>query len=536
MIGTHSNRSISFLAFLILIISTGCSQQPAKKSFHISQQPPVIGQDSHKFVQRKSNVDKLRLKDPVFKSAHTNSIWDRLISLYALPEVDNKRIDREVDWFISHPEYLSRVQKRAEPYLHLILEEIESKNIPGELALLPVVESAFKPKAYSSAKAAGLWQFIPSTGRLYGLHQNTWYDGRRDVYASTQAATSYLKKLSEHFDGDWFLALASYNYGRGNVQKSIRRNINRDLPTDYWSLRLPNETRTYVPRLLAVAKIFAHPEEYNIPLQDIPNEPYAELVHLDSQIDLTKAAELANTSMEEILTLNPAFKQWCTAPNGPHSLLIPIDQAAQFRKNLAQISPDQLYTKRKLKKNRAKSRTVRLTKHKVRRGESLNIIAKRYRTSVAAIVRTNRLKSSNNIQAGRVISVPSSLRKTAIYSVKRKNATGKVLYTVKKGDSIWRIAKKFSVSAKTLSLRNNISSKNPLKAGQKLIIATGSKNIPSKKKIKHLRYTVKKGDSLSNISRKFNVSVTDLRKWNSNNMGKYLIPGQKIKVVVDKTT
>ncbi|MDP1970660.1 MAG: transglycosylase SLT domain-containing protein, partial [Methylobacter sp.] len=247
------NRSVKFLLVLISLIATGCSTT-SKDSFN--DRPPASAEMDNSYMRHALHPFGKQKYD--VSSKYKNTVWERLISLYSLPEIENERIQREINWYLRHPAYLARVQQRAEPYLHLILNEIEAKNIPGELALLPIVESAFLPEAYSKSDASGLWQFIPATGRLYGLQQNAWYDGRRDVYASTKAATSFLKHLGETFDGDWYLALASYNYGKGNVRKAIEKNENLSLATDYWSLDLPKETADYVPRLLAIAKIFAN--------------------------------------------------------------------------------------------------------------------------------------------------------------------------------------------------------------------------------------------------------------------------------------
>ncbi|MDP3521182.1 MAG: transglycosylase SLT domain-containing protein [Hydrogenophaga sp.] len=262
------NRSVKFLFILIFLVVTGCST--TSNSFN--DRPPDSSETDNSYVRHALHpFGKQKYNVPV---KYKNTVWERLISLYSLPEIQNERIDRELNWYLRHPAYLARVQQRAEPYLHLILDEVEAKNIPGELALLPIVESAFLPEAYSKSDASGLWQFIPATGRLYGLQQNTWYDGRRDVYASTKAATAFLKHLGETFDGDWHLALASYNYGKGNVRKAIEKNENLNRDTDYWSLDLPKETADYVPRLLAIAKIFANADKYNVQLQNIPNRPY----------------------------------------------------------------------------------------------------------------------------------------------------------------------------------------------------------------------------------------------------------------------
>lgn len=529
---------------MILTLSAGCTQQQTKSSLSISQKPPIVKRDSYKPQLNKLKFAKSK-KDSVFKSAHNGShtIWERLVSLYALPEVENERIEREISWFLKNPDYLMRVQKRAEPYLHLILDEIESKNIPGELALLPVVESAFRPDAYSPAHASGLWQFIPATGRLYGLQQNNWYDGRRDVYASTQAATQFLKDLSENFEGDWLLALASYNWGKGNVQKSIDKNLARDLPTDYWSLQMPDETFNYVPRLMAVAKIFANPDQYNISLYEIPDQPYFEVVDLDSQLDLRKAAELAQTSVDEIKRLNPAFKRNATAPNGPHRLLIPVDQVSVFKENLAQLPVEERFTQTSAPvipdRDQARTSVQNSITHKIRPGESLNLIAKKYHTSVAAIRSANRLDKPNSIQAGKMLTIPTTGRAiTTAATAKPAPPSSKPLaYTVKPGDTFWKISRQFSVSTQDIQKWNNLKPNSNLKAGQKLAIKAGTQTLASAKSAeKPINYTVKPGDSLMQISRKFKVPVSDLLKWNSTSVDKVLKPGQQLKVLAGNST
>ena len=324
------NKPAIFFVFLIALIIAGCSDTP--------NEPLVIEQstDTSKPYSTSSHKPsqgffKKRLKG-LF--SHHDTVWERMLSLYSLPEVSNERVDRELSYFLSHRDYIARIQERAAPYMHLILDEIEAKNLPGELALLPVVESAFIPEAYSRSAASGLWQFIPSTGRLYGLEQNSWYDGRRDIYASTIAATTFLKELGEEFNGDYFLALASYNWGKGNVGKAISRNEYQGLPTDYWSLDLPKETSDYVPRLLAIAKLFANAEQYGVRLQNIPNKPYCEVVNVGSQLDLDKAAELANTPLSHFMKLNPCFKKGTTSPYGHIGYWCRLNTHKALSKNL----------------------------------------------------------------------------------------------------------------------------------------------------------------------------------------------------------
>ncbi len=538
------NRSVKLLSVLVFLIATGCSTT-SKDSFN--DRPPASSELDNSYVRHALHpFGKQKYTVP---AKYKNTVWERLLSLYSLPEIENERINRELNWYLRHPAYLARVQQRAEPYLHLILDEVEAKNIPGELALLPIVESAFLPEAYSKSDASGLWQFIPATGRLYGLQQNAWYDGRRDVYASTKAATSFLKHLGETFDGDWHLALASYNYGKGNVRKAIEKNENLNLATDYWSLDLPKETADYVPRLLAVAKIFANADKYNINLQHIPNKPYCELVDVKSQLDLNKAAELANTPLNEFLKLNPGFNYSSTAPQGPHHLLIPVDKAHLFKQNLAQLPYDErVDLKRYHNETMAQVRHDEIqtlpSKHKVKAGESLASIADKNNTTTKSIRQANHL-ASNTIQSGMLLKMPAPQKAAAPQlAVKTKTVNSKStpsqVYIVKKGDTIWSIAQKFSVSDKDVAEWNNITLKTAVVLGQKLTIKTVSQQAVAPRAVAasttgvHLiSYTVKQGDSLAQISRKFNVSVADLRKWNPPEISNALTPGKKLKVILN---
>jgi membrane-bound lytic murein transglycosylase D len=541
--GVNFNRSVKLLLVLVFLNSTGCSTT-SKDSFN--DRPPAYSETDNGYVRHA--LHPFGKQKYTASSKYKNTVWERLISLYSLPEINNERIDRELNWYLRHPGYLARVQQRAEPYLHLILNEIEAKNIPGELALLPIVESAFLPEAYSKSDASGLWQFIPATGRLYGLQQNAWYDGRRDVYASTKAAAAFLKHLGETFDGDWHLALASYNYGKGNVRKAIERNENLNLPTDYWSLDLPKETADYVPRLLAIAKIFANADKYNIALQPIPNKPYCELVDAQSQLDLNKAAELANTPLNEFLKLNPGFNHSSTAPQGPHHLLIPVAKAQLFKQNLAQLPYDQrVDMKRYHAETMAQIRHNEIqaipSQHKVKAGESLASIADKNNTTPQSIRQANHL-ASNSIHSGMILKMPSPQKTLSEpFNAKTVNNTFRgQTYVVKPGDTFWNIAQKFSVSVSDIAKWNKIAPKSALVLGQKLTIKTSQQQaavvapkaaVSSAAGIRSISYTVKQGDSLAQISRKFNVSIADLRKWNPLAMNSSLTPGKKLKVILN---
>lgn len=562
------NRLANFLLILVSLIAVGCSET-SKAPLSSNDDAPLATDQSSNYdnYQASHSSGKLNFRSTsrAGRKDHYDTVWDRLFSLYSLPEIHNERIDREVDWYLQHPASLAIIQQRAEPYLHLILDEIEAKNIPGEMALLPVVESAFVPDAYSKADASGLWQFIPSTGEEYGLEQNAWYDGRRDIYASTQAATTYLKELSETFDGDWLLALASYNCGKGNVRKSIEKNEDRYMSTDYWSLSLPKETLDYVPRLLAISRIFAHAEEYNIHLQHIPNKPYLEVVNIQSPLDLHKAAQLANTPFDKFVKLNPGFNRSCTAPQGPHRLLVPVDKAQSFKKNLAQLPFDErvdlkqyFYEDRLAQIKREEEKAARIAKrdaekvrvaevrreeviqatdkYKVRPGESLSAIASKNHTTVRNLQLMNHL-AKNSVRSGMVLKIPATSKTASlplIAKASKSKLAGNQVYSVKKGDTFWNIAQRYSVSAKEIAEWNKITLKTALVPGRKLTIkSTNPQLASSSSSIRLIRYTVGKGDSLTQIARKFNISVTDLRKSNSETLAKGLRPGQKLKILVD---
>lgn len=288
-----------------------------------------------------------------------DNLWDRLFDRFDLPAVDHPDVDREFNWFLNHPTYIERVQSRAEPFLYSIVKQLEKQNMPGELALLPVIESAFQPHVVSPAHAAGIWQFIPATGRHYGLKTSHSYDGRRDIYASTRAAIKYLKKLHNDFNGDWLLAVAGYNCGEGAVARAIQRNAARGLPTDFWSLDLPQETRTYVPRLLAVARLFSDSEQYGVELRPIPNQALYKTVKMNDQVDLALAANAADISLDRLLELNPGFKRQQVDLDGSYRLFIPAHKKiVDFKEELArQIASSRGYSERDVQASAAPAET-----------------------------------------------------------------------------------------------------------------------------------------------------------------------------------
>ncbi len=454
-------------------------------------------------------------------------LWVRIRDGFALNQPDNKRVKNATTWYTRHPSYVARVTEQAEPYLHYIVNEVEQRGMPAEIALLPVVESAYQPFAYSPGRAAGLWQFIPATGKRFGLKLNWWYDGRRDVVASTQAALDYLQYLHDMFDGDWLLALAAYNSGEGTVQRAIRENKKKGKPTDYWSLRLPRETQEYVPRLLAISAIVARPEEEGVALQPIADQPYLTSVDMDGQLDLSVAAGLADMSVEELQRLNPGFNRWATDPDGPHRLLLPADKAEIFNQGLASLPPEQ---------------RVQWVRHRIRNGETLGHIAARYGTTVDVLRRINQIKG-NNIRAGKYLMIPVAGHELAgdmLTARASSGATRQYKHKVESGDSLWQLARRYDVSVKQLADWNDIDAKKPLRPGQNLIVKSGTRgdNATALGKAATQRkivYTVRSGDSLARISQRFNVSVKQLLNWNQLSKNRIIKPGQQLTVFIDVT-
>ena len=444
-------------------------------------------------------------------------------------DLDQRGVQTRIKWFAKNQQYIDRVVERAEPYLFHITSRLKERGMPLDLALLPIVESAYQPFAYSRSHASGIWQFISSTGKQYGLKHNWWYDGRRDIVAATDAALDYLAMLHKRFNGDWQHALAAYNTGEGNVERAIRRNKKAGKKTDFWSLRLPRETRGYLPSLLAIAEVLRS-KKYNIRFNPIPNTAYFESIDVGSQIDLATVAKLSGLSIAEVYTLNPGFNRWATDPDGPHRLLIPVAKAAQFKQGLVALPASERLTWKK---------------HTIREGESLNRIAARYQTSVSALKQTNRLRG-DLIRAGRALLIPVAQQPGNYYSLSadarkfsalKKTADGKsYIYTIKRGDNLWDIGRHYGISVRQLTEWNGLYQKSILRPGQKLTVwikddpAQARQNLIKAvaKKTNNGLYTVRRGDSLWLIARKFNIRVKDLLEWNNLKRGKYLQPGQNL--------
>jgi membrane-bound lytic murein transglycosylase D len=351
-------------------------------------------------------------------------VWGRIRSGYAIPDINNELVAKHVAWYSTRPDYIARTTARASRYLFHVVTELEKRGMPTELALLPFIESAFNPQALSSANAAGMWQFVPGTGRDFNLTQDAFKDERRGILASTDAALTYLQRLYDMF-GDWQLALAAYNWGEGSVQKAIKRNQAAGKPTDFESLAelMPAETRNYVPKLQAVKNIIANPAQFGLNLPLIDNTPYFTAVDKTSDIDLTIAAQLADLSVDEFKALNPQFKRPVITGDEQTKILLPKENAAKFHLNLAQWGKE-LST---------------WTTHKITSArESIGTLAARFHTTPEVIRQANNIPQKSLLKAGSTILVPKvstsanidipmdvERNATVAYEAERERATGK---------------------------------------------------------------------------------------------------------------
>lgn len=446
---------------------------------------------------------------------------------FRLPYRDTRAVSQEFDWLLRHPDYLQRVFERARPYLPYIYDQLIEHDLPLELALLPVVESAFDPFAYSHGQAAGLWQFIPATARHFGVQQNWWYDGRRDLIDSTAAAIEYLGRLHTLFDGDWLLAIAAYNTGEGKVRRELRR---AGTGASFWELSLPRETRAYVPRLLALSRLVAAPGDFGVSLPWIPYTQQFEIVPTAGQIDLAVVSDLSGVPVETLYRFNPGLNRWATPPDGPHRLLVPIHYAAGLAPALADLTAQQ---------------RVRWRRHPIAPGDTLSSVAARHGTTTAALRAANNLRGST-IRAGDHLLIPSAHLQQQQYALsaeqrlhdKTAPRDGDLQYVVRPGDSLWSIARQFDVSVAQLARWNAMAPRDTLQPGRNLVVRGAAGQLHAAHAMpdtqRRINYTVRRGDSLAAISSRFSVSVAQLKRWNHMIADqKYIYPGQKLVMYID---
>lgn len=455
-------------------------------------------------------------------------IWSRLTHGFQFAhEFDNKQVQDQIAFYQKNANLLRVGSERAEPFMFEIAQALEHRGMPAELALLPIVESAFNPNAAAPGNVVGMWQIQGSTGRSLGLKQDWWYDGRRDPLASTEAALDYLETLYEMFDSDWLLALAAYNAGPGNIQKAIDRNASRDRPTDFWSLNLPSVTKEYIPKLIALSQLVAARDHFGVELADIENTAVVERIEIGYQMDLQFAAALAGLDPVELYQLNPGYRQWATHPDGPHSLLLPIERKEAFMSALA---------------NAPERPQVTWDRYLVQRGDSLSKIARQFGTEVGALQQANGLDGNRIIAgeslliprayaAGTTLPVPNAPQYSSTPATLVAPPDASPQYTVRSGDTLWRIASRYNLKVGELAGMNNIALNDVLKPGQVLNVKTDTAIVQSGSPTdasSPLIYNVRSGDSLSRIAQQFGVGVADLAAWNSIGAGDLIHPGQAL--------
>jgi membrane-bound lytic murein transglycosylase D len=398
--------------------------------------------------------------------AATGDLWDRIVRGYAIPDIQGPLVDKWEQWYAARPDYVARMVERSRRYLYHIVTEVDQRGMPLEIALLPMVESAFNPNAMSATHASGIWQFMPGTAKHYGLKQNWWFDSRRDVVAATNSALDYLQQLHTEFN-DWQLALAAYNWGEGNVERAIARNRARGLPTDYSSLQMmADETRNYLPKLQAVKNIVADPAKFGIVLADVPDTPYFTIVRTTIQMDVKRAAELAELPLDEFLALNPQHNRPVIFGADEYGILLPIDKAEIFAAKLELMDQP----------------LVSWQAHRMKPGETLAQVALRYGMSLETLKSVNGIGPHSTVPTGYSLLVPSQRASEASaesleHAVFTTVPAGRTFYyVVRRGDTIHGIAARYGVSMEDVRRWNHLS-RNWLRAGEKLRITSDARPV-----------------------------------------------------------
>lgn len=536
--------TVRISAVVLLALLTGCVSTTGSNSDNTASasvpattpvKPKATATDFHRSTAS-AELIAARLwtsgltEEQLLDATELEDLWQRIQAQLSFKVPQTRAIVEQRNFYADNQVFLDRIAGRAQPFLYYIVQELEKRQMPLELALLPIVESAFDPLAYSPARAAGMWQFMPATGKRFGLKQNSWYDGRRDVIQSTQAALDYLQYLYNTLEHDWLNAIAAYNAGEGRIMRAIQANKKRRLPTDFWSLDLPSETTAYVPKLLALVDILQRPEEFQIVWKFIANEPKIAVIDVGSQLDLAVAAEMAEMSVADLQALNPGFSQWATDPEGPHHLVIPVEKTATFSNKLAQTPTDRL---------------MQWQPYQVKSGDTLGAIAKRHHTTVAALTHLNKL-NGNTIRIGQTLLIPRSggnaeqqladlVQQSTGADSNAEHSHSKLEYTIQRGDTLWDLSRKYNVTVAQLRSWNKLTDSAVLNEGQRLQIRQNIIAQNEQPKTRTVNYRVRPGDSLAKIAQRFSVTVDDIVKWNNINTNRYLQPGQQLTLLVDIT-
>lgn len=438
-----------------LALIAGCQTLPADNEAETARQTSTTDQ-----MQGRSGRDAPPLRTqryPPAEHVDPSDLWARLRDGMQWEIPDNRQVREARAYYLAQDRYFETITERGALYLHYIVEEIERRDMPMELALLPLVESALNPFALSSQQAMGLWQIMPATGRHLGLDSDWWYDGRRDLRQSTAAALDYLQYLHDSLEGDWLLAVAAYNGGVGRVGRAVLGNSSHGRRTDFWSLPLPSETRTYVPRLLALSSLVGDPDAWKLALPPLANAPAFVPVPTGGQIELARAAELAEVDLPTLLALNPGYLRWATSP-GATELLLPPERADLFRERLATLSPEE---------------RVSWQHYRVKRGDTLLKIAQAFNTRVELLREANNIQGSL-IREGATLFIPQGGHTATLLASYSGAAQPRVRdYKVRRGDSLYRIAGRFKVKVEDLIAWNALSPRATIYPGQQLTVYVG---------------------------------------------------------------
>lgn len=496
-----------FFYAVVFVALSSCSNTLWKSAEPVTEtaNPPIEKTTPGNTAEHNSDknmvVEETEISPAIVLAAKPSDLLTELASKFTWQtNTDNNKVASEIRKHQKTPKHFYDILKRSEPFLAFIKENLEEEGLPLELALLPFIESGFDPSIFSPSGAAGLWQFMPSTAKYLGMHTDWWYDERLDIVISTEKAMEYLTYLNNRFNGDWELALAAYNGGEGHVSSRMKRASG---DKDYWSLKLKTETSSYVPKLLAVIELVAHPEKYGMHLPEIDRENQLVSLEFEKQIDLRLAAEKTGMSYARFKVLNAGYLRWISPPTKDKSLLIPEKSVQRLTTSLEDITSDE---------------QIAWNHYRVQRGDTLIEIASEFGTTLRALIAVNQLKDSR-IYIHQDLLIPvSELPLTRLAS---QSNSVKQLYIVRRGDSLWDISRSQGVTISQIRRLNNLTG-DKIKLGQVLVLAetfTGEE----------ITYLVKRGDSLSLIASRFQVAISDIRIWNALK-GDLIQPGQELRI------
>lgn len=508
-------------AAIVILLGSGCAMIETEDAAPdpIPQTNPVDLPDPFSVVEEATRHlgDDL---EPEPRPARPPHLWARVVERFEFAECPaDSRAEQWARWYGERDEYMERVLDRARPWLYDIADELERRQLPGELALLPIVESAYDPFAYSHGRAAGTWQFVSATARERGIEINDFYDGRRDVWAATRAALNYLEYLHGRF-GDWNLALAAYNGGQGRVARAIERNRRAGRDTEWNELRLPRETLGYVPKLNGLGCLFAEPARYGFQVPVWDNRPQVARIELDGPVDIVAVSAAADIDIAELVAINPGLNGHLTPPGGPHHLMVPAARADRVREVLDDLGAEDMIVWREIR---------------VRRGDTLSHLARRHGTTVRELREANNLRN-DFLRVGQKLRLadngrtpqnsPHAERYAQLERLQQRLLpTKRFQHQVRPGENLWVIARRYGVSVDELQRWNGLGGDSLIRPGDRILV-----NMTQPGSSQSREYTVRRGDSLWTIARRHDVSVRELMRWNGLNEGAILRPGQTLTI------